>query len=224
MPIFGPLHVALVLATIGAAAVLSALIRGRHLPPRPVRLLLACGITVNEIVWWIFRYSREGIHLTNLPLQLSDVLVWVAVAACLTLRPALVEFTYFAGIAGAGVAILMPNLWSPWPSYPAIYFFLSHGLVVVAAITLIFGGMARLRPGAMRRSYLGVLVYAAIVGTVDGLTGSNYMYLRAKPTTESLLNAFGPWPIYLLPSAATTLLAFWLLNLLAPAHTGPRNS
>lgn len=220
MPLFGPLHIALVLATATAAGVWSALIRHRRVPVRAVCLVLGYGLGANEIAWWIFRYSLEGLHLTNLPLQLSDAAVWLAVFACLTLRPWLVEFTYFAGLSSAATAVLMPDLWSPWPSYPAIYFFAAHGGVVVAAAVLIFGRVMWLRPGAMRRSYMALLLYAAIIGTVDWLTGANYMYLRAKPKTESLLNVFGPWPVYLAPAALAAFLVFWFLALIAPKHHG----
>ena len=35
----------------------------------------------------------------------------MTVAACLTLKPWIVEFDYFAGMAGAGMALLTPDLW-----------------------------------------------------------------------------------------------------------------
>jgi len=167
-------------------------------------LALAC----NEGIWWGFRYSHEGLHVWNLPLQLCDVTVWGAVFACLTAAPAVAEFTYFAGLAGAGMALLTPDLWSPWPSYPAAYFFLAHGGVVIAAAMLGFGGAARFRRGAPWRAFRALLGYAALAGAVDAITGANYMYLRRKPAAGSLLNAFGPWPWYLFPSAAAAALIF----------------
>ena len=41
------------------------------------------GLVLNELVWWIWRYSREGLHARNLPLQLCDLSVWLAALACL---------------------------------------------------------------------------------------------------------------------------------------------
>ncbi len=97
---------------------------------------------VNEFGWWYFRYSHEGLRISNLPLQLCDVSLWATIFACILLKPLLVEVAYFAGIAGAGMAIITPDLWSPWPSYPAIYFFVTHGGIVIANIVLIYGGIA----------------------------------------------------------------------------------
>ena len=211
MPLLGFAHVSLVVATIAAAAALSWLCQTRRAWVRPVRLALGYGITGNELVWWVFRYSREGIHLNNLPLQLCDLTVWLTVVACLTLMPTVVECAYFAGVAGSGMAILTPNLWSPWPSYPAVYFFLAHGGVLVGSAALTFGRIVVPRPGAIRRVFGILAVYAALIGAFNAVFGSNYMYLRHKPANPSLLDWLGPWPLYLASGMVVALLLFWLL-------------
>lgn len=208
MPLFGPLHLTL-LAVIAAVAILLC-----RYPSRAVRLTLGYGLAINELIWWAFRYSHEGFRpAVNLPFQLCDATVWATVLACLTLVPALVEFAYFAGLAGAGMALLTPDLWSPWPSYPAVYFFLAHGGIEIGAAMLVYGGIAPLRPGAMWRAFGWVLAYAAVVGVFDVLLHANYMYLRQKPGNASLLDAFGPWPGYLVAGGALGLAMFWLLQL-----------
>jgi hypothetical integral membrane protein (TIGR02206 family) len=215
VPLFGPVHLALLLTIVGAAATLSWLCRKRKLPVLTVRRVLGYGIAANELVWWVFRYSHEGVHATNLPLQLCDLTVWMTVLACLTKIPAVVEFTYFAGVAGSGMAVLTPDLWTPWPSYPAIYFFVAHGGVLVACSVLIFGKVAELRTGALWRAFGILAAYAAIIGAFNAIFGANYMYLCRKPANPSLLDWLGPWPWYLCGGAAVGLLLFWALWLVA---------
>jgi len=203
MRLFGLLHCSLLALIAAVCVALCLLCRRRPGTGRPVRLALGYGLAVNEFIWWIFRYSHEGVHLVNLPLQLCDATVWV-------------EFDYFAGIAGAGMALLTPDLWSPWPTYPAIYFFLAHGGIVMVCTVLVFGRIAPLRPGAVWRAFGLLLLYALLVGLFDAFSGANYMYLRTKPHQQSLLNLLGPWPFYLIPGAALALGLFWLLWLPAP--------
>jgi len=173
--------------------------------------VLAFSIAANELVWWVFRYSHEGVHATNLPLQLCDLTVWMTVLACLTKVPAVVEFTYFAGLAGSGMAVLTPDLWTPWPSYPAIYFFVAHGGVLVACSVLTFGRVAELRRGAAWRAFGILATYAAIIGAFDAIFGANYMYLCRRSANPSLLDWLGPWPWYLGGGAAVAMLLFWAL-------------
>ena len=213
MPLFGVVHLSLLLAIAGAAVMLCWLCGRRKVAVRAVRLALGCGIAANELVWWAFRYSHEGIHATNLPLQLCDLTVWMTVLACLTVVPAVVEFAHFAGVAGSGMAVLTPDLWTPWPSYPAIYFFLAHGGVLVACSVLVFGRVARIRRGALWRAFAILVAYAAFLGAFNAISGANYMYLCRKPANASLLDWLGPWPLYLLGGAMAGLLLFWLLSL-----------
>ncbi len=212
MPLFGPLHLAL-LATIAAfGGALAWACRTNRLAGQQVRMALGIALAVNELIWWGFRYSHEGIHFPqNLPFQLCDVTVWMTVVACLTLKPWVVEFDYFAGMAGAGMALITPDLWTPWPTYPAIYFFLAHGGIVAGIGVVVFGGLARLRQGAIWRAFGGLVGYAVLVGVFNAVFHTNYMYLCVRPKNASVLDAFGPWPVYLLPAAGLALGMYFLL-------------
>ena len=77
------------------------------------------------------------------------------------------------------------------------------------------------------RAVLATATYTAAVGLVDVVTGGNYMFLRQRPPTPSLLDAMGPWPWYL--ATATVLgvvlfvvldLPFWLSRRPTVAQTG----
>jgi hypothetical integral membrane protein (TIGR02206 family) len=211
MQLFGAIHLSLLAAIVIIAVVLTAVCRRRPDARRPIRLFLGWALIVNELVWWRFRYGHEGVHLANLPLQLCDVTLWASAIACLTLFPPLVELAYFAGIAGAGMALLTPDLWSPWPAYPAVYFFVAHGGIVIICAVLVFGGIAPLRNGAVWRAFSLLLGYAAAVGLFNKIYGTNYMYLCHTPKSASLLDSLGPWPWYLVGGAVTALVLFWLL-------------
>jgi hypothetical integral membrane protein (TIGR02206 family) len=218
--LFGLTHVCLLVGIAVACAVLSLLCRRRRVPVRGVRLAAGWGIIVNEVIWWIFRYSHEGFHLWNLPLQLCDITLWMSALACLTLRPRVVEFAYFGGLAGAGMALVTPDLWTPWPSYPAVYFFVAHGGIVLIVSVLVFGGIQPLRPGAVWRAYGMLLAFAAAIGAINWIAKTNFMYLCRKPKGASLLDTLGPWPNYLVAGAAVSLALFWLLWLPVRPRTG----
>jgi hypothetical integral membrane protein (TIGR02206 family) len=222
VPLFGLTHLSLIGIIAAACVLFSLLCRRKYLPARPVCLAIGWGLVINELIWWAFRYSHEGLHLWNLPLQLCDATLWMSALACLTRAPRIVEFAYFGGLAGAGMAVLTPDLWSPWPSYPAIYFFVAHGGIVLAVSVLVFGRIAPLAGGAMWRAFGMLLGYAAAVGAFNAIAGTNFMYLCSKPKGASLLDSLGPWPIYLITGAALALVLFWLLWLPVRPRTASR--
>jgi hypothetical integral membrane protein (TIGR02206 family) len=214
MQLFGVLHLSLLAGTAATAATLAVLCRRDAISSRLLRLLLGWGLVVNELIWWWFRYSQEGFRFPhNMPLQLCDIGVWMTAIACLTLKRPVVEFAWFGGVAGAAMALLTPDLWSPWPSYPAVYFFLAHGTVVVGAAVLVLGRIVQLHRGAMMRAFGILVLYAAFVGAFNAVFGTNYMYLCRKPENASLLDHLGPWPVYLASSAVVAIALFWLLAL-----------
>ena len=73
--------------------------------------------------------------------------------------------------------------------------------------------LVRLRPGCLLRVLIMLNGYAALVGTFNAVFHTNYMYLCHKPQVATLLDFFGPWPIYILAGEAITMVLFTLLYL-----------
>ena len=220
---FGLLHFSILAAILATAILLTRLTRGGQIDTRRLRYGLAAFLALNEIV----RYLHDGFQFpNNLPIHLCTLTTWMAVAACLTLRGPLVEFVYFTGIVGAGMALVTPDLpkdvLAAWPSYAGVRYYVEHGAIVVAVAVLVFGGLARLQPGAVWRTAAQVNVYMLLLGIFNWYYGANYMFLCRKPKNPSLLDFMGPWPVYILAGEVVGIALLWLLYL--PVRSQPAHS
>jgi uncharacterized membrane protein YwaF len=83
----------------------------------------------------------------------------------------------------------------------------------VAALLLVFGLGLRPRPGAPWRVFGITGAWAAFVGGIDHVLGTNYMYLCRKPVVATPLDWMGPWPLYIGVGAAAALAFFLLMAL-----------
>lgn len=213
---FGPAHlVALALtALVGMALARWLRKHGDGRPGRTVRYALAGGL-LSFVALEVTMAVRGGWARPEylLPLHLCDAAIVLAICALLTLSRPAAELLYFWAGAGTTVAMLTPDLSLGFPRWEFFVFFGLHGLVVVSALALTFGYGLAPRPGAAGRAFLATLLYAALVGAIDVAGDFNFMFLRAKPETPTLLDFMGPWPVYVLVGAVIALGLFQLLAL-----------
>lgn len=210
-------HLVAVIAIAICAAALVAVARLR--PGRWTRvagLTLAVALVGAEVGWWLYLAAtgaRDEELGSAIPLQLCDAAIFVSAFAIILRAQLLVEVTYFWGLAGTSQAVITPEQLH-FPSFPYFQYYVAHGGVIVAALFLVVGLGQWPRRDAFRRVLLITVAYALVVGAIDVVTGANYMFMRNKPPSASLLDLLGPWPWYLGWAALIGL--FLLLALDAP--------
>ncbi len=181
---------------------------------RTKRTLLALGVVllINEVVWyWYFVHQDWFFFPYTLPLQLCDILVWIAVISALTSKQWPRELLYYWGLTGTTMALLTPDVSSPAFSYLTIRFFVSHGGIIVVLLFLTWTKTLKPGPGWWWRALVALHLYAAAVGLYNWVFGTNFFYLCEKPVEATLLDYLGPWPWYILAGDAMALTLFWLL-------------
>ena len=177
---------------------------------RPLAVLIAGAYLVEHAA---FIARGEWDVQRHLPLHLTDVVTIVSVLALWTRHVRLVELTYFWALTASLQALLTPNLTADTATIFVWTFFIAHGGAIVAAILLVAGRRIIPPAGAVGRVFGATLVVAAAAAAGDVITGGNYMFLREKPSTASLLDVMGPWPVYIAGAGALGLGLFALLDL-----------
>jgi hypothetical integral membrane protein (TIGR02206 family) len=200
-------------AVVGGAVLVTA---ARRRPGRwrtAVSWILGC-LLLADAVSFVVALVVAGTFSpkTSLPLALCDMAALVAAAACFSRRSVLVELTYFWGLAGTLQAVITPDLNVGFPHLVFFQYMVGHLGIVVAALYLVVGLRITPRPGAVLRVFAITLGYTAFVGLVDGLTGANYMFLRAPPGEWTLLRVLGPWPWYIGSAAGVALVLLLVLD------------
>lgn len=209
-------HLAMAAAAVVLAVSLSLAAR-RNRDARWIPLAsrgLGAALLVSYLVFWLVDLLAGRITArSDLPLDLSDLVVFVAAYALWTGRPLAVELTYFWGLTATVQALLTPSLGEGFPHPRWWWFALAHGGVLIAAVFLTWGVGHVPRRGSVLRVTGISLAVAAAVGVADVVLDANYMFLRRPPAEASLLDLLGPWPVYLFGAAALAVALFSILDL-----------
>jgi hypothetical integral membrane protein (TIGR02206 family) len=191
-------------AVVGAVFVVGAVgvvVLGRRLrdsaADERVRRGFALLIPVFTVPFQVLQLLPDDYDVgTSLPIQLCDLSWMLAVYALWTGRVRAAALLYFWGLTLTVQALITPTLDQAFPDPRFFMFFGMHLLTIWAALFLTFGlGKGPDWPD-YRFAVLCTAGWAAAVVVFNTVVGTNYGYLDHKPSTGSLLDLFGPWPLY----------------------------
>jgi hypothetical integral membrane protein (TIGR02206 family) len=146
------------------------------------------------------------ISLCNLFAILAPLLFW---------RPnqRRLEVLYFLIMAGTVQAMLTPDLYVGFPSNEFFKYWIVHGGLVVLVIHNIFAFQMYPRLKGVVITFAWVNVYSIALYGLNLLMDANYFYLVSKPGNASILDLFGPWPLYILVAEMVAMVFFALFYL-----------
>ena len=208
---YGPSHWA-VIAVFAMGSVLLVWIGRRQTESQGRRLGRILGVLTAAIYGAVLIYSLIPPTIYgSVPLNLTDLATGAAAYALWSQRHWAFALTYYWGLVLSTQALISPVLTGPdFPDYRFLGFWSIHLLVVWAAIYLTWGRRTRPSWRSYRIAVMVTLAWAAVTFTFNRIAGTDYGFLNGKPSTPSLLDVLGPWPVYLL-TAATLILTVWAL-------------
>lgn len=165
--------------------------------------LLAVGL-------WLLRLENGFQPAEDLPLWLCDIAFLLCLGCFVRPNETMLILVAYWGLAGTLQAMLTPDLLYAFPSRQFLLFFIGHSIIVVGVFFL----LGRSRPARLPTRYgvavafAGLLIYTALVGTLDALFGWNYGYLCRKPQGASILDGLGDWPGYIGAALVVALVLF----------------
>ncbi|MGH7440918.1 MAG: TIGR02206 family membrane protein [Polyangiaceae bacterium] len=184
--------------------------RRRRVAARTLSVVLVVYYGVESVV----RVGALGARMMDtLPFEMCSALFFVGAFGLWTGNLVALEVTWFWTLSGPIHALLTPTPRAGFPDPNFFQYFLAHGLLVFAALFVALVLRTAPRPGGVRRSFAALLVFVPVIGVVDLATGENYLYLRHKPPSPTLVDVLGPWPLYVGNGLIVALASFAVVNL-----------
>lgn len=206
MPQFGAQHLGVLTVIVLACAVLVPLARratataqGRVRADR-VMAVLGWLLLVGSIASTLYYGVTEAAGWSEaLPFHVSDWLRFVLAFALITRSGWATSVSIFWGLTLNLQSVLTPDLrYYESPVLEFLRYWGFHSFALVAAVVLVWGIGMRPTWRGYAVSFAFTLLWAACAGVVNAVTGANYGYLAHAPAGRSLLDALGPWPVYVL--------------------------
>ncbi|MGX9791553.1 YwaF family protein [Mycobacterium sp. MMS18-G62] len=210
---YGPSHWGVIAVFVVGAALLVWVGR-KQTEPQARRLGRVLGAATAVIYAAILVYTLIPPSIyRSVPLQLTDLATVAGAIALWSRRHWAYALTYYWGLVLSTQALISPALESPdFPHYQFIAFWAIHLLVVWAAIYLTWGRGMRPTWRSYRIAVIVTAGWAVVTFTFNTIAGTNYGFLNRKPATASLLDFFGPWPVYVFVATALILLTWAVMT------------
>lgn len=148
---------------------------------------------------------------TDLPLHICNFMAFFLPFMMLYKSQKLYDIFYYFILGGTMQALLTPDLSEGFPHWVYFKYWTDHSIMVILIAYCWF--ILKLRP-SKNSILLAALVatsYLVFAHLINMGLDSNYFFTMHKPAGSSVLDYFGPWPIYLLCTHLLGILVFCLL-------------
>ncbi|GEK78963.1 YwaF family protein [Agrococcus baldri] len=147
----------------------------------------------------------------SLPFHFSDALRLVTAIALITRSGWAIVLSYFWGLTLNLQAVITPDLnYFQVPPLEFAMYWLLHVAALLAPVVLIWGLGFQPTWFGYGAAFALTVGWAAVALVANSVTGANYGYLSRAPAGPSILDALGPWPIYI-AWEALLVAAVWAL-------------
>ena len=190
-------------------------LRGQFKNPRAdknTRYFLAGLLILQELSLNYWRiYNGTWTLGTSLPLHLCGLAVVLSAVMLVNNNYRLFELNYFWGLGGAVQALLTPDIGAyGFPHFRFFQFFISHGLIILASLYMVFVAGYRPTHKSIWRTFIVTNIYMVFIAGFNWLTNGNYLFICHKPVDGSLIDFMGPWPWYILSLEVVAVLSFYI--------------
>jgi len=151
---------------------------------------------INEI------YASTASIQTDLPLQLCHFAYWFSVLSLVSqvYKNEYGQFyfncAYFLGFSGALQGILTVDITGVYTAGDMIALHLQHSLIILNLLWVIFSWNVKFSKAGILQAFLFTNFLIVIVGFINYILNSNYMFLCYPPDVDNPL-LIGGWPYYL---------------------------
>ncbi len=149
----------------------------------------------------------------ELPLHLCRILAILAPFVMYFRNRSLLGILYFAVYAGTLNANLTPDVDAVFPELLYFTYWMMHSALLILPLYAIYVYGVKIDFNDFKRSFVFINTYFVLITFINWVLDSNYFYTCAKPVSKSILDLFGPWPVYILVTygiGLTLMIIFYL--------------
>jgi len=213
---YGTQHITVITLIIFLSLLLPILARRQFTQQQNLWIARAIAVLIS---FWVILYDILLLYLgkfnykTDLPLDICNLLGLLLPFLMWNPNRRIFPYLYFWVLTGTTQAVFAPHLFNAFPNFIFIKYWVVHGglIIYILFIAIVWG--FKLTQKDLWQSFLLLQVYIVAIFLINKAIGANYVYVVDKPPTVSVLDYFGPWPVYLLVGEAIFLFLSFMVYL-----------
>lgn len=214
---YGGEHLMVLAITVALCVAVPLAVRRAPDRERVERLVRLAGwaLLALTVLWLVWGALPAHWNLgESLPFHFSDALRLATAIALIARSGWAVAISYFWGLSINLQAVLTPDLnYYDAPALEFAMYWLLHVATLLAPVVLVWGLGYRPTWSGYGAAIALTISWAVLALAANTITGANYGYASRPPEGPSILDALGPWPVYLLWEAVLLAIAWACMTL-----------